>query len=56
MIGLDIDILTMMGLILVLGMVIDDAVVAAESSRLGPNEAAIDGGAKVAAPIIVSTL
>ena len=62
MIGLGIDMLTMMGLILVIGMVVDDAVVTAESVEqarergLAPAAAAIDGVSKVAAPIIVSTL
>ena len=60
--GLGIDILTMMGLILVLGMVVDDAVVAAESVEQAEErgmtrfEAAVDGASRVAAPIIVSTL
>jgi multidrug efflux pump subunit AcrB len=60
--GLGIDMLTMMGLILVLGMVVDDAIVAAESveqerergaSRF---EAVVEGVSRVAAPVIVSTL
>lgn len=62
LLGLGVDILTMMALILVLGMVVDDAVVAAESVEQERERgrpmvpAAIDGSARVASPIIVSTL
>ncbi len=60
--GLGVDVMTLMALILVLGMLVDDAVVTAESIArhrelgLAPDEASARGVAAVARPVIVSTL
>ncbi len=60
--GLGVDVMTLMALILVLGMLVDDAIVTGESIErqrelgLAPAEASIRGVAQVARPVIVSTL
>ena len=60
--GLGVDIMTLTALILVLGMLVDDAIVTGESierqRELGrsPAEASVRGVAQVARPVIVSTL
>ena len=60
--GLDINMLTLYALILMLGMLVDDAIVTGESifayaeSGLTWKEAAAVGASKVALPVIVSTL
>lgn len=60
--GFSINSLTLMSLILVLGMLVDDAIVSAESiqarreSGLSRKQAAIEGTKDVAAPVFVSVL
>ncbi len=60
--GLGVDVMTLMALILVLGMLVDDAIVTGESIErhreqgAGPVEASVRGVAAVARPVIVSTL
>ncbi|PRQ10151.1 efflux RND transporter permease subunit [Enhygromyxa salina] len=60
--GLDLDLMTLMALLLMLGMLVDDAVVAGESvyrhreAGLDPLRAAIDGTHAVAAPVITSII
>ncbi len=59
--GLGIDVMTLSALILVLGMLVDDAIVTGESierhreAGLAPAEASVRGVAAVARPVIVST-
>ena len=60
LVGLDLDLMTLMALLLMLGMLVDDAIVAGESvyryreQGLDPLRAAIDGTSAVAAPVITS--
>ncbi|KIG16391.1 Acriflavin resistance protein [Enhygromyxa salina] len=60
--GLDLDLMTLMALLLMLGMLVDDAIVAGESvyqhreAGLDPLRAAIDGTSAVAAPVITSII
>lgn len=60
--GTTLNLLSMMGLIIVVGMLVDDAIVVTENSQrllekgLSPREAAIKGAQQVWAPIMTSTL
>jgi len=60
--GITLNLLTMFGLIVVLGILVDDAIVVAEniSSRhekgLSPKEAAIEGTSQVAWPVVATVL
>jgi len=60
--GMGINVITLMMLILLLGMMVDDAIVTGESifahheKGYSPKEAAISGRAVVSGPVIVSTL
>ncbi|MDJ0842459.1 MAG: efflux RND transporter permease subunit [Acidobacteriota bacterium] len=62
MVGIGIDFMTLTGFLLVLGMLVDDAIVTAESiyrhkeSGLPAQEACIEGTAAIAKPVIVSTM
>ena len=62
MLGLSVNSLTLMSIILVLGMLVDDAIVTGESiqarkeSGLDPFDAAIRGTKDIAAPVFVSVL
>lgn len=60
--GVTLNLLTMFGLILVLGMIVDDAIVVSENvyrymeAGMPPKEAAIRGSAEVAAPVTTTIL
>ncbi|MBN2527861.1 MAG: efflux RND transporter permease subunit [Deltaproteobacteria bacterium] len=60
--GLNIDMLTLYAVILMLGMLVDDAIVTGESifaareSGLSWKKAAVDGAAAISMPVIVSTV
>jgi multidrug efflux pump subunit AcrB len=60
--GLGIDVMTLTGLILVLGMLVDDAIITGESifrqkeQGLSPVQASIQGTAHIAPPVIMTTL
>jgi len=60
--GLTINLLTLMGLIIVLGIVVDDGIIIAENSYryieqgIHPREAVVKGAGEVARPVIVTVL
>ena len=60
--GLTINLITMVGLIIVLGMIVDDAIVVSENvfrlrqNGLSPKEAAIQGALEVWKPVTISVL
>lgn len=60
--GITLNLLTMFGLIVVLGILVDDAIVVAENitarheEGLGPKEAAVEGTDKVAWPVVATVL
>ena len=62
MLGMSVNSLTLMSIILVLGMLVDDAIVTGEAiqarkeSGLSPADAAINGTRDIAAPVFVSVL
>ena len=62
LLGMSINLITMFGLIIVLGMIVDDGIIISENTYrylekgMSPKEAAIKGASEVAAPVISTVL